>query len=55
MQCARRRVWWAQGGLKMVAPCCWGMLARRLITVGSRWRWVANGGSLLLANGVAAC
>ena len=34
----------------------WGMqlhMARRLIMVGSRWSWVANGGAVLLGNATA--
>ena len=40
-------------GLRVVVPCYWGMqlqIARRLITVASRWSWVAMGGAVLLGN-----
>ena len=36
----------------------WGMqlqIARRLITVGARWRWVAIGAAVLLGNATADC
>ena len=36
----------------------WGMqlqIARRLIMVGSRWSWVADGGAVLLGNATADC
>ena len=51
---------WAQGGhgLRLVVPCYWGMqlqIARRLITVGSRWSWVAIGGAVLVGNATADC
>ena len=37
---------WSQGGhgLRLVVACYWGMqlqIARRLVTVASRWSWVA--------------
>ena len=28
-------------------------IARRLVMVGSRWRWFTNGGALLLGNAIA--
>ena len=37
-------------------PCYWGMqlqIARRLITVASRWSWVASGGAVLLGDAIA--
>ena len=30
-------------------------IARRLITVGARWRWVAIGAAVLLGNATADC
>ena len=30
-------------------------IARRLITVGARWRWVAIGAAVLLENATADC
>ena len=38
--------------------CYWGMppqIARRLIRVGARWRWVAIGAAVLLVNATADC
>ena len=39
------------------AWCCGviGECARRLITVGARWRWVAIGAAVLLGNATADC
>ena len=37
-------------------PCNWGMqleIARRLITVGSRWSWFAMSGAVLLENAIS--
>ena len=49
-----------QGGAgeRLVLPCYWGMqlqIARRLITVGARVRWVAIGAAVLLGNATADC
>ena len=30
-------------------------IARRLVTVGARWRWVAIGAAVLLGNATADC
>ena len=43
---------------KQYAAYYWGMqlqIARRLITVVSRWSWVAIGGAVLLGNAIADC
>ena len=43
---------------KQCAAYYWGMplqIARRLITVGARWRWVAMGAAVLLGNATADC
>ena len=50
-----RRVQSSRKG-KQCAAHYWGMplqIARRLITVGARWRWVAIGGAVLLGNAIA--
>ena len=52
--------WWSQGGhgWQMVALCYWKMqlqIARRFITVVSRWSWVASGGAVLLGNATVDC
>ena len=51
---------WFQGahGLRVGVPCYWRMqlqIARRLITVGSRWSWVVSGCAVLLGNATADC
>ena len=43
---------------KQCAAYFWGMqlqIARRLITVVSRWSWLAIGGAVLLGNAIADC
>ena len=52
-----RRVQSSRKG-KQCAAYYWGMplqIARRLITVGARWRWVAIGAAVLLGNATADC
>ena len=49
---------WAEGGngLRMAAPCFWGMplqTARRIIMVGSRWGRDADGDAVALGNAIA--
>ena len=50
------------GGFKVVMGCEWWrcvfggtqlQIARRLITVASRWSWVASGGAVFLGNAIA--
>ena len=58
MQIARRFIMVVSSGhgLRVVALCYWGkqpQIARRLITVVSRWSWVASGGAVLLGNATA--
>ena len=52
-----RRVQRSRKG-KQCAEYYWGMqlqIARRLITVGARWHWVAIGAAVLLGNANADC
>ena len=43
--------WGMQAQVSMVVRCYWGMsVAKRIGMVGSRWRWVADGGAVLLGN-----
>ena len=52
-----RRVQRSRKG-KQCAAYYWGMqlqFARRLITVGARWRWAALGAAVLLGNATADC
>ena len=52
-----RRVQSSRTG-KQCASYYWGMplhIARRLIAVGARWRWVAIGAAVLLGNATADC
>ena len=52
-----RRVQRSRKG-KQCAAYYWGMqlqIARRLITVGARWRWVAIGAAVSLGNATAVC
>ena len=52
-----RRVQSSRKG-KQCAAYYWGMplqIARRLITVGARWRWVAIGAAVVLGNATADC
>ena len=52
-----RRVQSSRKG-KQCAAYYWGMplqIARRLIMVGARWRWVAIGAAVLLGNATADC
>ena len=52
-----RRVQSSRKG-KQCAAYYWGMplqIARRLITVGARWRWLAIGAAVLLGNATADC
>ena len=52
-----RRVQRSRKG-KQCAAYYWGMqlqIARRLITVGARWCWVAIGAAVLLGNATADC
>ena len=52
-----RRVQSSRKG-KQCAAYYWGMplqIARRLITVGARWRWVTIGVAMLLGNATADC
>ena len=39
----------------VIGECKCRLIARRLTTVGARWRWVAIGAAVLLGNATADC